>query len=275
MSSKALSLAASALALAVASPAAAQSSDRPFDGLYVAVSGGYDVQPNDVGESIKFDRNLDGNFGDAITTTANVNAFSPGFCNGQARTNSPAAGCVNDRDSWAYSGRVGYDRQMDHIVVGVVVEGGYSNIRDAVSAFSVTPASYTINRKLEFYGNVRLRAGYAFNTTLFYATGGGAYARVNNYFRSTNVVNGFRSNGDSNAYGFAVGGGVEQKIGRHLSFGLEYLFTRLQDDDYRVRVSGGPATSPFVLGNASGTDFARSYEKFRWHSMRAVLAYHF
>lgn len=262
--------------LIVATPALAQSSeDQPFSGPYVAIQGGYDAQPNDVGEAIKFDRNLDGTFGDTITTGAGANAFSTGFCNGQARTNSPAQGCVNDRDSYNYGGRIGYDKQYGPIVVGAVIDGGYSNIRDAVSAFSTTPASYTINRKLQVTATARLRAGYAFDRTLFYATGGFAYARVNNYFRTTNTVNGFRSNGDSNAYGYAAGGGVEQKLNSHVSFGLEYLFNRLQNDDYRVRVSGGPATSPFLLGGAGGTDFARSYEKFRWHSVRAVLAYRF
>lgn len=53
-----------------ASPAFAQETteDAPFNGLYVGAAGGYDVQPNDAGSSILFDRNLDGRFGDAVTT---------------------------------------------------------------------------------------------------------------------------------------------------------------------------------------------------------------
>jgi len=271
-------LTSASLAVALlAAPAMAQSAneDRPFQGLYVGGSFGFDAQPNDVGESITFDRNLDGRFGDAITTTGGANAFSTGFCNGQARSASRADGCVNDRDSYSYSGRIGYDRQYGPIVIGVVGEFGTSRIRDSVSGFTTTPASYTINREINYTANARIRAGYALNKSLFYATGGGVYARVNNYFRSTNVVNGFRSNADSNAYGYTVGGGIEQKLGRHFSIGVEYLFNRLQDADYRVRVSAGPPTSPFTLGNASGTDFARSFEKFRWHSVRAVALFRF
>ena len=277
MRNKTFLLGAAFAGLLAAAPAFAQDTaeDRPFQGLYVAGSVGFDAQPNDVGEAVKFDRNLDGTFGDTVTTAAGANAFSPGFCNGQARSAQPIDGCVNDRDSYSYSGRVGYDRQYGHIVVGAVVEGGYSNIRDAVSAFSTTPASYTINRKLQFVGNARLRAGYAFDKTLFYGTGGFEYAKVNNYFRTTNTTNGFRSNGDSDAYGFAAGGGVEQKIGQHFSLGLEYLFNRVNNDDYRVRVSGGPATSPFLQGGAGGTDLARSYRFFKWHSVRAVAAFRF
>lgn len=271
-----LALSTGLAALAIATPAAAQSDDAPFNGLYVGATLGYDIQPNDVGESISFDRNLDGRFGDTITTVAGANAFSTGFCNGQARAATQAPlGCRNDRDSVGYSGRIGYDRQYGHIVIGVVGEFGDSQIRDSVAAFSITPAQYTMNREINFTAGLRVRGGYAMDHTLFYATGGGAYARVNNYFRTSNVVNGFTSNGDSNAYGFSAGGGVEQKVSKNISIGLEYLFTRLQDDDYRVRVSGGPATSPFTLGGAGGTDFRRSYEKFRYSSLRATVAYRF
>lgn len=262
---------------AIAVPATAQTvdQDRPFDGPYIGASFGFDAQPNDVGESITFDRNLDGSFGDTIVNAAGAGSFTPGFCNGQARTGNRADGCVNDRDSYSYYARVGFDKQYGPIVVGVVGEFGNSEIRDSVSAFSTTPASYTINRDILYTGNARLRAGYALNNSLFYATGGGVYARVNNYFRTTNVTNTFTTNGDSNAYGFTVGGGMEQKIGRKFSIGLEYLFNRLQDDDYRVRVTGGAANNPFILGGAGGTDFARSYQKFRWHSVRAVALFRF
>ncbi len=36
-----------------------------------------------------------------------------------------------------------------------------------------------------------------------------------------------------------------------------------------------PATNPFLLGNANGTDFIRSEDKFNTHSVRAVLNFRF
>ena len=260
-------------------PAAAQDAPRaPFSGVYVGGSVGYDAQPNDGGSSILFDKNLDGNFGDTVRTAAGGNAFSPGFCKGAARGNAPAAGCRNDKDGVAYYGRVGFDLQRGPIVVGVIGEFGKSEITDSVSAFSTTPASYTMTRSIDWEGSARGRIGYAANTTLFYGTVGGGYARIARSFSTTNTANAFTERGKREQFGLLAGGGLEQKISPHLSFGLEYMFHRYRDADYRVRASAGsaPATNPFILApNTTGTDFRRSDPRFQWHSMRATAAFRF
>ena len=272
--------------LAFAAPAFAQEADdKPFDGLYVGGTVGFDAQPNDVGSTILFDRNLDGTFGDTVTTSAGANAFAPsatqpgaGFCNGRATSTGLLTGCTNDKDDISYSGRIGFDKQFTHIVVGIVGEFGKSEVRDSVSAFSTTPASYTMTRKVDYNANLRLRAGYAFDKTLFYATGGGAYAKVKSTFETSNTANAFAASGKNDAWGFVAGGGIEQKIGRHFSLGLEYLYNQYKDGDFRVRATQGTAaaTNPFVLApNTAGTDFRRSDDKFRWHSVRATAQFRF
>lgn len=269
---------ASALA---ATPATAQeiTADKPFSGVYAGGSFGFDVQPNDVGESISFDRDLNGSFGDTISTATSPNAFSPGFCNGAATSNTAPAvggrGCSNDRNDIAYYGRVGFDVQRGNIVVGAVGEFGKSNIKDSVSAFSTTPAFYTMSRELNWEASVRARAGYAIDTTLFYGTAGVGYASIDNSFTTGNTANTFSSNGNQKEWGLTAGGGIEQKIGKNFSIGLEYLFHRYEDNDYRVRASGGPAGGPFTRGNAAGTDFRRGFDYFRWHSLRGVAAFRF
>jgi outer membrane immunogenic protein len=266
-----------------AAPAFAQemTEDAPFSGVYIGAAGGYDVQPNDVGSSILFDRNLDGSFGDVVRTGTGANAFSTGFCNGRARSQlSPAAGgsCRNDDNGYAYYGRVGADSQMGNIVVGVVGEFGKSEINDSVTAFSTTPAAYVMTRTIDWEASVRGRLGFAANTTLFYGTFGGAYARIDRSFFSTQSVNTFTGSGKRNQFGITGGGGVEQKIGPNFSVGLEYMYHQYQDDDYRVRVTGAPGT-PFTNatngGTVNGTDFRRSDDKFRWHSVRATAAFRF
>lgn len=260
----------------VAAPASL-SEDEPFTGFYVGAAGGYDVQGNDTGSSLLVDRNLDGKFGDGLLTSTGANAFVQS-CHGQARGATANLGCNKDKDGWAYYGRVGFDKQFGPFVLGAVGEFGKSEIRDSVSTFSSTPAAYVMTRKVNWEAGARLRAGYAANTTLFYGTGGAGYARIGRSFATTNTLNDFDSSGRRNQWGLQAGGGIEQKIGRNLSIGLEYLYHSYVDDDYRVLVSQGaaPATNPFVLApNTTGTDLKRSDDVFRWHSIRATAAFRF
>jgi len=266
-------------AAAAITPALAQDSD-PFDGIYVGGSVGAAVQPNDGGKSsILFDRDINGSFGDTVTTAAGANAFSTGFCGGAA-TSSANEGCQGDKDGIEYYGRVGIDSQNGPIVIGVMGEFGRPEIRDSVSAFSTTPASYTMTRTPDYTASIRGRLGFTpgpARSTLFYATGGALYGKVKNSFSTSNTANSFISNGNSDAWGFSGGGGVEQKIGSNFSVGLEYVYNELRDDENRIRVGAGtaPATNPFLLAGAGGTDFRRSDDKFRWHSLRFTAAFRF
>ena len=170
------------------------------------------------------------------------------------------------------------DAQRGNIVVGVVGEFGKSEITDSVTAFSTTPASYVMTRSVDWEASIRGRAGYAVNTTLFYGTFGAGYAKIDRDFYSTNTGNAYQQSGKRQQFGILGGGGIEQKVTPNISVGMEYMYHQYQDDDFRVRVTQGtqPATNPFVLApNTTGTDFRRSDDKFRWHSLRATAAFRF
>jgi outer membrane immunogenic protein len=280
---KGIASAAAAAITLLALPAHAQEEDRGgYNGIYVGVAGGYDVQSNDNGSGVLFDRNLDGTFGDSVLTGTGANAFSLGFCGGRAIDRlSPGAGgrCVKDKDGGAIYGRVGIDSQYGGVVVGVVGEFGTSEVTDGVTAFSTTPASYVFNRGIDWEAGIRARAGYTPNdTTLFYGTFGPGYARIDRSFRSSQSTNTFEGRGKRDQFGFQAGGGVEQRIFGNVSIGLEYLYHQYKDDDFRVRAAG-PAGTPFTNANnggtVNGTDFRRTDSNFRWHSMRATAALRF
>src|SRR6476469_9899145 len=116
---------AGAATLGLATPAAAQTAPS-WTGFYVGGRVGYVAAPLNTKETVLFDKNLDGTFGDTVTTAAGANAFSPGFCNGAARSNVPAAGCRTKTDGLDYAVNAGADVQLGNLVVGGLVEYGRS-----------------------------------------------------------------------------------------------------------------------------------------------------
>jgi len=274
-------LAVSAASL-LAVPAVAQDGNgdrdrsQDFNGPYISVGGGGTLQGSDRGETLIFDTDRDGVYGDPVNTVGGADAFSPGFCNGAA-TGTANLGCRNDKDGPEFFGRIGYDRRMGNFVLGALIEGGRSVARDSVSGFSTTPAAYTLSREADYQASARLRAGYTpGGGALFYVTGGPAYARLDNKFATTNTANSFADTGKTNGWGYAAGGGAEIMVSKSIAIGLEYLYTDLKDKDYVVSVGQGTAapTNPFLL-NGGGTDIQRSDPHFRTHSVRGTLSFRF
>lgn len=267
------------LALAMAAPAAAQDATGTVDwsGPYVGGSLGYSWQPSNSDETIGFDTNGDGEFGDTVTTVGGADAFSPGFCNGAAQGATPASGCRNDKDGTHWSIHAGYDRQYGNIVAGLLLEAGKTHISNSVSAFSTTPANYVMTRSLDWNAALRARVGLATGRTLLYATGGVAYGRVQNSFDTTNGLNAFtETKRKESAWGWTAGGGVEQMVADNFSIGVLYKYTRYDAGDYRVNASQGaaPATNPFVITPAGSTDFARA-GRFDNHAVKATASFRF
>lgn len=268
--------------VALASPAFAQSDDAgdKWSGFYVGASiGNTDPRGGDDG-TLLFDTNLDGSYGDSVRTGAGADAFSPGFCGGVATGRTPGEGCFDDRGGTTLGARMGYDWQMGNWVFGALAEYNKHDVRDGVSGFSTTPASYAMIRELDNTIALRARAGMAFgqsNDWLAYATAGAVRAKLNNRFETTNTANAFDLTDSGDADGVQFGLGVERKIAGNVSLGLEYLRTRLDDEDTIVRVSRGtaPATNPFLLVNANGTDMRRSDDRLDLDTLQLTLNYRF
>jgi outer membrane immunogenic protein len=261
-----------AIWMAGAAPALAQD----WTGGYLAGHIGFSRIPEGANDNVVFDRDLDGDFDDLITTAAGANAFSPGFCTGAATTALPSGGCVQDDTGIDAGGRGGYDWQTGRIVFGLVGEFAFVDHVDSVTAFSTTPANYVFTRELDWVGGVRARAGGGFDRVLIYGTGGLAWGSVDHTFTSTNTVNTFVEDEDSMALGYQVGGGIEFRFGGNWTAGAEYLWTMLADADrYTVRAGGpAPATNPFILGNAAGSDLRRT-DDFEFGAIRFGVGYRF
>lgn len=284
---KIISAAATALLLTgVAAPAMAQSwmsgggSTTDWSGPYIGVYGSATKTNDQDDERLRFDRNLDGNFGDTVTTAAAADAFSPGSCDGSPNGNVPSAGCDSDASGSEGGVRAGWDFQFGSFVVGVVGEySGFGAAEDSVTSYSTTPASYTFERKLENLAALRARVGYAYGPALLYVTGGGATGEMSNQFYSSNTQNSFTATTDDDqADGYQAGGGVEYMLAPNFSVTGEYMYTSLEAPDFNIRVGRGvaAANNPFVLTpNTVGTDVIRSNSRFGLHAVRIGMNYRF
>src|SRR3546814_14668686 len=119
----------------IAAPAMAQDRDpaEDFNGPYIAIGGGASLQPNDSGETLLFDADGDGNYGDTVRDANGADVFSPGFCGGRA-TGTANRGCAHDRDGAEYFGRIGMDRPLGNFLVGALNRGGPSTPQAQLSA---------------------------------------------------------------------------------------------------------------------------------------------
>ncbi len=281
-------LLAATAAIALAVPAAAQDGSEStqrsdyFNGFYVGGTFGLDSTADANDDAVVFDTNRDGSFDNTVTTTTGANAFSPGFCGGTANSGSAVNGCGDDKDSYGYSIRAGIDRRLGDdglFVAGLVAEAAKSESRDYVTAFSTTPASYTISRGLDHSFALRGRLGMSpgDGRGLFYVTGGVAYGKMEHGFATSNTANSF-TQVDAEEYelGGQIGGGAELYITPNLSLNFEYLYQSFEDDNYYVAVGQGtaPATNPFLL-NGGGTNLRPSNTDYNLHSFRVGANFRF
>ena len=79
-----------------------------------------------------------------------------------------------------------------------------------------------------------------------------------------------------NVWGYQAGAGVEYRLAGKWSLGAEYLFTSLDDRQAStIRAQGpAPATNPFILVNAAGTDLQRT-ERFEVQGVHIGVNYRF
>ncbi len=252
-------------------------SAQTWTGGYVGGSIGGIVAAGNADETVIFDTGLDGTFADTVRTGAGADAFSPGFCGGLAVNAVAANGCTDDDTGMDVGGRAGYDWQWGRVVIGGLTDIGRVDVTDSVSAFSTTPAFYSFTREVKMLAAFRGRAGLAMNRVLVYGTAGAVSADLDLPFTTSNAVNTFVARADrERVWGSQAGGGVEVRVAGHWTVTGEYLWTSIDDRERSTVRSQGPApaTNPFILVNAAGTDLQRS-DRLQLQSFRAGLSYRF
>ncbi len=126
---------------------------------------------------------------------------------------SGAFGGVQGGYNWVYAPRQLFGIEIDSSLADVSDHGTVRPIPGAGSDF---PATARINT----LGTARLRAGYIFDDTLLYVTGGAAYVHEK-------YLDGISSKLDADQFGWVVGAGFERMFMPDWSFKLEYDYADL------------------------------------------------
>lgn len=116
---------------------------------------------------------------------------------------------------------LGYNWQVSQFVLGFegdVNGSGYSGSNTLLGGFVHTHSRIPVD------GSIRGRVGFAWNRALIYATGGAAFASIDESSTIT-IGPGATDSGTFQRIGWTVGGGVEYAIDDNWSLRAEYRYT--------------------------------------------------
>lgn len=175
--------------------------------------------------------------------------------NGVPSTTVGGVGQVDDIYASALTGGVqaGYNAQFSKsMVVGAEADFGYFGSSHTICDINDCSKNgeLFLKSKTSYLGTARLRAGYAFDRSLIYTTGGLAMMDTRNSF--TNFGGPFIS-ATNHKLGLAVGAGIETALTDKMSLKAEYLY-----------VDTGHATVTDPAKTASFIKFKNSANVFRF-----------
>jgi outer membrane immunogenic protein len=130
--------------------------------------------------------------------------------------------------------QIGYNHQIDNLVLGVEADFSFLNWNDELTNEPV--GEELVSFDTDYLFSLRARAGYAFDNMMVYATAGGAWTNTNFY------VNDHIDDPDADErghkrlddVGFVFGGGAAYAFDEHWSVRAEalyYLFDDKEDTD--------------------------------------------
>lgn len=129
-----------------------------------------------------------------------------------------------DTDGFLGGIQLGYNYQINSTVLGVEADFSGADIKGHSDEINVGGGD-TYDTKVDWFGTLRARAGYAFDRTLIYGTGGLAFGSVENQY-----LDGPLNSSEKNTkVGWTIGAGMEQAITDHWSAKFEYQYVDLRD----------------------------------------------
>lgn len=127
--------------------------------------------------------------------------------------------------------QIGVNYQVGDIVGGIEADIQGADVEGRTTRFGRV---YALRSYIQPFGTARVRAGIAVDRVLVYATGGLAYAEVENKLR---LFDRHRSDSDIQL-GWTVGAGLEYALDPNWSIKAEYLYADLGSQRYNFRLGG-------------------------------------
>ena len=178
-------------------------------------------------------------------------------------------------------GQIGANYQLpNNWVIGVEADVDWSNLKGVSSICNLpvgllTSGCSADSTKIDDFGTVRGRLGYAASTALFYATGGWAWG----HSATTSTVTCFGascpapgpaviggvSSASATPNGWVVGGGIEYAFNRNWTLRLEYLHFEFSGigETFSTTVNGAASTT--VSSTTSYDDVVRVGINYLFH----------
>ncbi|WP_162918236.1 outer membrane protein [Taklimakanibacter deserti] len=153
----------------------------------------------------------------------------------------------------------GYNLESGNLVLGIEADAELSDMDGDTDVLFETDEPFAKQEKeFDWLASLRLRAGYAMDRVLIYATGGVALADVDMSFK---LLDGSFDESDTEiAFGITVGGGLEYALTDNLTLRAEYRYTDLEDTSF----------------SGMGKEFCAKYKyENDFHAVRGGLSWYF
>ena len=134
-----------------------------------------------------------------------------------------------DIDGGVAGGVIGYNWALGGFILGIEGEGNWANIKGN-SAVVTAGFGDTLETKISSYSTVKGRLGMAFDRTMLYVTGGGAWATVHSRYNpglTGGCFAGVVCHDKDTHSGWVVGAGGEWAFTPNVSFKIEYNYVSL------------------------------------------------
>jgi outer membrane immunogenic protein len=160
---------------------------------------------------------------------------------------TPLGTCRLDDTAAVLGGQVGYNLQVSpNWLIGIEADGSWTGLKETKQFPFGAGSFHIVNDKVDWLASVRGRVGIIAGQTLFYGTGGVAFAHYDAGWS--------RSNSDSllqvskTAVGWVAGGGIEHAFSRNWSARAEFLHYGLGKQSVTSSIGGPTYTTAFRHG---------------------------